>query len=52
MYQTKKDREMIKLLDRAVSWFGVEKTIEMLEEYNQDFEGMREECLASGKDGI
>jgi len=38
---TEKDKQMIAKLDQAVAWFGVEKTIEILEEYNQDFEGLR-----------
>ena len=39
-----KDKEALAYLDKAVLWFGVERTIEILEEeYNQDFEGLRGE---------
>ena len=36
------DKKAIADLDRAVAWFGTEQTIEILEDYNQDFEGLRE----------
>ena len=39
--QTPRDKQAIADLDKAVAWFGVKLTIEILEEYNQDFEGLR-----------
>jgi len=45
MIREQRDREMVKLLDQVVLWFGTEKTIEILEDYNEDFEGSKREDI-------
>lgn len=43
MSMEERDREAMRHLDKAVTWFGVERVKEILEDYNQDFEGVRGE---------
>lgn len=44
MSEIKDEREVeaIRCLDKAVLWFGVEGTREVLDDYNDDFEGLKD----------